>query len=229
MYGESTRQTGGLVNRASPQELVAALKRDNLLWRRHAQRLLVERGQTDVVPALVKLVGILSVDEIGLNVGAIHALWTLHGLGAIDERHPEVLEAARAALAHPSAGVRRNALQVLPATPASAEAIVASGLTKDEDAQVKLAAILALADMPSSGAAGKQVAQLSVDTARSHERPLAGRRGDERGGSADVRLFARAQGAGHQCRCLAGRCARMGRRHARGRAHRPWTSGRGDD
>jgi hypothetical protein len=31
-----------------PQELVAALRRDNLLWRRHAQRMLVERGGTDV-------------------------------------------------------------------------------------------------------------------------------------------------------------------------------------
>jgi putative membrane-bound dehydrogenase-like protein len=35
------------------EELVAALRRDNLLWRRHAQRLLVERGKTDVVPQLI--------------------------------------------------------------------------------------------------------------------------------------------------------------------------------
>ena len=32
-----------------PKSLVAALKHTNRLWRRHAQRLLVERGQTDVV------------------------------------------------------------------------------------------------------------------------------------------------------------------------------------
>jgi putative membrane-bound dehydrogenase-like protein len=161
VYGESKAQPQPLsIDR--PQELVAALARDNLFWRRHAQRLLVERGQTDVVPALVKMVRDPQVDEIGLNVGAIHGLWTLHGLGVIDERHPDVLETVRSALAHRSAGVRRNALQVLPATPASAEAIVVSGLTRDEDAQVKLAAILALADMPATPAAAKQVAQLAA-------------------------------------------------------------------
>src|SRR5262249_4475469 len=86
-YGDSPPRVAPLaVDR--PQELVAALKRDNLLWRRHAQRLLVERGRADVVPSLIELVRDPSVDAIGLNVGAIHALWTLHGLGVIDERHP---------------------------------------------------------------------------------------------------------------------------------------------
>ena len=41
---------------ATPEKLVATLKHDNMFWRRHAQRLLVERGKLDVVPALVKLV-----------------------------------------------------------------------------------------------------------------------------------------------------------------------------
>ena len=62
---------------ATPQQLLAALKNDNLLWRLHAQRLLVERGHQDVVPALGQLVGDPEVDEIGLNPGAIHALWTI--------------------------------------------------------------------------------------------------------------------------------------------------------
>jgi putative membrane-bound dehydrogenase-like protein len=161
VYGESTAKPPAL-SIDHPEELVAALKRDNLFWRRHAQRLLVERGQTDVVGALVTLVKDQSVDEIGLNVGAIHALWTLHGLGVVDDAHPDVLDVVRSALNHPSAGVRRNAVQVLPATAASVEAIVAAGLSKDEDAQVKLAAVLALADMPATPAAGKQVAQLAT-------------------------------------------------------------------
>ena len=38
-----------------PEALVAALKNDNLFWRLHAQRLLVERGKRDVVPDLIKL------------------------------------------------------------------------------------------------------------------------------------------------------------------------------
>ena len=158
---------------SGPEQLVAALKRDNLFWRRHAQRLLVERGKTDVVPALLKLAGDSSVDEIGLNVGAIHALWTLHGLGVVNEEHADVLAAVRAALKHPSAGVRRNAVQVLPSTAASAEAIVAAGLTNDEDSQVKLAAILALADMPATPAAGKQVAQVAAGAEAMSDRWLA--------------------------------------------------------
>jgi putative membrane-bound dehydrogenase-like protein len=160
--GAKTDATPLAVDR--PQDLVAALRRDNLLWRRHAQRLLVERGQLDVVPALVKLVNDPSVDAVGLNVGAIHALWTLHGLGAIHDRQPEALQAAVAALRHPSAGVRRNAVQVLPATPATADAIAASNLAHDDDAQVRLAAILALADMPATNAAGRKVAQLALDS-----------------------------------------------------------------
>lgn len=162
-YSKGSKSDASPLASDRPQDWVAALQRDNLLWRRHAQRLLVERGQTDVVPALVKLVGDQSVDAVGLNVAAIHSLWTLHGLAAINERHPDALQAAIAALRHPSAGVRRNALQVLPATPATADAIAASNLASDEDSQVRLAAILALADMPATDAAGRRVAQLALD------------------------------------------------------------------
>jgi uncharacterized protein len=130
--------------------LVAALKSDNQLWRMHAQRLLVERGRTDVVPALVELVRDRSVDAIGLNAGAIHALWTLHGLGALGRSEGEAALAATAALAHPSPGVRRNAVQVLPVDGRSAAAIASSGLLRDPDAQVRLAAFLAVADQPPS-------------------------------------------------------------------------------
>src|SRR5439155_3441255 len=68
---------------ATPEKLVATLTHDNMFWRRHAQRLLVERGKYDVVPALVQLVNDQRLDEIGLNVGAIHALWTLKGRGTL--------------------------------------------------------------------------------------------------------------------------------------------------
>ena len=81
----------------TPQLLVAALKNDNMLWRMHAQRLLVTRGQKDVVPALSELVRDKSVDEISLNPAAIHALWTLHGLGALDGSDSHADDAALAA------------------------------------------------------------------------------------------------------------------------------------
>src|SRR5689334_21260894 len=101
-------------------------------WRLHAQRLLVERGKKDIVPGLCKLVADKSNDEIGLNPGAIHALWVLQGLGAADN------DSVRAALRHPSAGVRRNAALVQPATAVSVKAILDAGLLSDEDDQVRL-------------------------------------------------------------------------------------------
>ena len=104
----------------------------------------------------------------------MHALHTLDGLGVIDEGHPDALAAVTAALAHRSAGVRRNAIQVLPLTAASTEAILSSRLTADEDPQVRLAAILALADLPPTPAAGKEVVRLAVDSAGvMRDRPLA--------------------------------------------------------
>jgi putative membrane-bound dehydrogenase-like protein len=133
---------------ADRRGLVAALGHDNQFWRMHAQRLLVERGKIDVVPDLVKRARDRSVDSIGLNVGAIHALWTLHGLGALEDFRSEAVSTAVAALRHPSSGVRRNAVEVLPSDQRSSSALVSSGLLGDPDAQVRLAAFLCLADQP---------------------------------------------------------------------------------
>jgi putative membrane-bound dehydrogenase-like protein len=142
---------------ATPDKLVKTLTNNNLFWRRHAQRLLVERGSQDVLPALYALVGDSKVDPIGLNVGAIHALWTIRGLGALDGKNPEATQVAVRALKHPSAGVRRNAVQVLPNNAASVTALLDAGLVNDADAQVRLMALLALADRPASAAAGGTV------------------------------------------------------------------------
>ena len=98
-----------------------------------------------------------SVDDIGLNVGAIHALWTLHGLGQLDGSNSEATAAARRALNHPSAGVRRNAVQVLPPTSESTQALLSSGVLRDPNPQVRLAAVLALSDLPSAADAGASV------------------------------------------------------------------------
>jgi putative membrane-bound dehydrogenase-like protein len=141
---------------ASPSDLVAALKNDNMFWRLHAQRLLVERGKLDVVPDLIKLIEDAGVDAIGLNPGAIHALWTLHGLGAMTDE--TVVAAATGSLKHRSAGVRRNALGVLPRKADGVGAILDGGLLNDEDAQVRLAAFLALAEMPANSRAGAAIA-----------------------------------------------------------------------
>ncbi len=150
------------LSRATPDELVATLKHPTMLWRKHAQRLLVERGQTDVVSALQALILDERVDEVGLNVGAIHALWTLHGLCVLTPEHRESYETALRALLHPSAGVRRNAVQALPADETVQGVLFLSGLLNlDSDPQLRLAALLALADGTPTAVAGTALAELT--------------------------------------------------------------------
>jgi putative membrane-bound dehydrogenase-like protein len=146
-----------------PRELVQALSHDNMFWRTTAQRLLVERGQTDVVPDLIALAGSRSVDEIGLNAPAIHALWTLQGLGALSGANAAALDVARQAAAHPSAAVRKTALAVLPRAQATVDLILERKLLADADPKVRLGALLALADMPESTTVGRAVYALSQE------------------------------------------------------------------
>jgi len=127
-------------------QLIAALKNPTMLVRLHAQRLLVERNDSGALKPLRELIADESTDEINLNVGAIHSLWTLRGMDAIADDHSN-LAAVLSALKHPSAGVRRAAIQVLPTNGNLTDAVIDAGLLSDDDAQVRLAAVLALADV----------------------------------------------------------------------------------
>lgn len=150
---------------APPAALVAALQSDNQLWRFHAQRLLVERGQKDVVTALQALIPATKPDAAGLHPAAVHALWTLEGLGAADA-------AAPGALKHAGADVRRAAAGVLPRSSAAAAALLEAGLLRDPDAQVRLAALLALAECPASEPAGFALANFLRDPRNAADRWL---------------------------------------------------------
>ena len=134
--------------------LLEALGSDNMLWRLHAQRLIVERGQKDIVPQLIAMVRNKAVDEIGTNGGALHALWTLHGLGEMSSPSTPAYAAAVEALKHPAAGVRKAAAMVLPSAQAS-QALLAAGLLQDPDLHTRLAAVLAVADLPTSPEIGQ--------------------------------------------------------------------------
>ena len=130
--------------------LVRALRHPNMTWRLHAQRLLVERQDQNMAPHLALLTRDTSVDEIGLNVGAIHAIWTLQGLGLLNsDLGAQALEAA---MHHPSAGVRRAACQACVANADTLETKNVKRLARllserifDPDPQVQLAATLATA------------------------------------------------------------------------------------
>ncbi len=144
---------------ATPKQLVETLTHSNMFWRKHAQRLLVERGKRDIVPDLITLINDQKIDQIGLNVAAIHALWTLKGLGAISGNRT-ASEAVIRALSHPSAGVRRNAVLVLSDLDSFSKTLLASKMFEDPDPQVKLAAVLALSDGSPSQSAGIAIAKM---------------------------------------------------------------------
>lgn len=162
VYDKSPRSTSPrTLHRATNAELVKALQCDNALWRRHAQRLLVERGATDVAQPLSQLLHDQSVDAVGLNVGAIHALRVLDGLKQLTGNGDGRIAAG---LSHPSAGVRRNAVAVLPRSEAAATMLIHSAkLLDDSDGQVRLAALLALAEMPPSGDVAEAVGRFACD------------------------------------------------------------------
>ncbi len=155
-----TSQPVALTTNTSTSDLVQTLKSNNMLWRLHAQRLLVERGDRDhsIAGQLISLIQDRSQDEIGLNVGAIHALRVLQGLADGHAMSDEVMQTWYGALKHPSAGVRRTAALSLPPSSESTRQIIDAGLLSDQQPLVRLAALTALADTPPSAASGNDQA-----------------------------------------------------------------------
>jgi mono/diheme cytochrome c family protein len=85
----------------TPAQLVAHLSHPNGWWRDTAQRLLVERGDTSVRPALEALAASAADPRT-----RVHALWTLQGLDALDAA------LVVRALSDPSRDVRANAVRL---------------------------------------------------------------------------------------------------------------------
>ncbi len=132
---------------AKPADLVEALKSDNMFWRQHAQRRLVEAGDKGVAEALAKLIA----DPKASPQAVLHAIWVQDGLKIADK--------SASLLDHSSPAVRRAALQTLPKDAKSVDAILASKCLDDADTRVRLAALLALADQPSASAVGPVLAK----------------------------------------------------------------------
>jgi len=134
------------LSKQAPAELVANLAHPNGWWRDTAQRLLVEKGDTSVVPALqtMALSGATSNAKI-------HALWTLDGLAQTDAK------TILAAIGDKDPKVRATAIRVsdpLLKTPGPAKAELLAALLKmandsDPYVQVQLACTLGEAIDPS--------------------------------------------------------------------------------
>ncbi len=142
--------------------LVKALTNDNMFWRLTAQRLLVENGDMRVLPSLYKLIEDRGVDALGLNPGALHALWTLEGLGAIAP-DSEALKVVKSALTHPSAAVKKAVIQILPRNEKTDEFLLESNVLTDTDPKVQLAALLYFSESRPSLELGEKLYQLSQD------------------------------------------------------------------
>jgi mono/diheme cytochrome c family protein len=123
---ESEGQRVGL-NKMTDAELVKMLGHPNGWQRNTAQRLLVERGNTEAVPLLEKV--ILKLNPPAMQM--LHALWSLDGLKALKERHLAI------ALLHEDVRVRAAVARF-------SRGRLYSLLNHDEDPLVKLHAALAI-------------------------------------------------------------------------------------
>lgn len=156
VHEDAQRAKSYKLNPDKPSTLISALKSDNMFWRSTAQRLLVEAGDKKVAKDLHKLIRDQSTDEVNTNGSALHAIWTLHGLGLLDGSDEASLSVVVDALKHPAPGVRRAAIQSLPVQQANIiSKLLLADVLKDSDLRVRLAALLALSDAAPSVEIGK--------------------------------------------------------------------------
>ncbi|MET7000967.1 PVC-type heme-binding CxxCH protein [Chitinophaga defluvii] len=120
---------------AKSTELVQYLSNKNSWWRTTAQRLLVDRADKSAVPALIAM-----TQQPASDVGRLHALWTLEGMGALGG------EQIIAALKDSVAGIRENAVKLaelhLSTTPELVKPLLS--LQTDPNHKVRLQLLLTL-------------------------------------------------------------------------------------
>ena len=114
------------LGRASSADLVANLSHTNGWHRRTAQRLLVERADTNSIPLLRATV------RDGDAIGALHALWTLEGMAALD---PASLQAG---LESPDDRVRSAAVRLCEREDSGGSLTLVSKFATDPSPRVRL-------------------------------------------------------------------------------------------
>ncbi len=135
---------------ASPVELIKALDNDNLFWRQTAQRMIVDGGIKETEKSLRKRLS-------GRGVGAIHALWTLEGIGALDNK------IKRSALTNGDSQVKLNAVRALGKTKEDEQLLYDSAALTNKDLHVRLAAMVKLAQFPESKTHKQAASILATD------------------------------------------------------------------
>lgn len=138
---------------AKPESLIAALSHPARATRITAQRLLIERGKKDVEPQLISLLA-------GKNTtAALHALWSLEGLGALKEEG-EALQAARARLDSASPLLIRHVLLALGGKDAGVAKALPRLMSSSRSPRERLFILLSAAEAAPTEAQGKGVLQL---------------------------------------------------------------------
>ncbi|MBL9155023.1 MAG: c-type cytochrome [Verrucomicrobiales bacterium] len=156
--GDFQRRPTPRLSQASAADLVKLLDHANAWHRETAQRLLVERQDQAAVEPLRKLLA----DDYGSELGRIHALRTLEGMGAL--RSEDLLKA----LESPEPGLKTHAVMAsepfLKANAPLKDAL--SGLANEREASVLAYALMALAEIDSERAkafAIKAAPQIEAD------------------------------------------------------------------
>jgi putative membrane-bound dehydrogenase-like protein len=143
------------LRKASAEELAQHLGDANVWWRLTAQRLLMERQDRSVVASLRRLAG-----EARAGPGRAHALWTLEGLGGLDEG------LIGQALKDRDPGVREQALRLADSRLASSAPLrtAVAGLADDPSPRVRFQAAFTLgeAESPETTAALARVLRRDV-------------------------------------------------------------------
>ncbi len=140
------------LDQKDPAQLVASLSSDLQERRLTAQRLLVEGGHTAAVGGLKRL---LAANDG--SAGALHALWTLQGLGSLEEA------SHNAALLAKDARLRRNAIRALPSDATGQKLFFGSGVVSDPDPLTRLAALVKLTEFPTTPEIRTLVRKLAVE------------------------------------------------------------------
>lgn len=165
--------TAPTLNTASTSELVAALNRPDAWWRETAQRLLVEQSDSGAAPAL------RAVWQDATSPGRLNAVWTLHGIGELDENtllaslrddapamRIAALQASEPYLASPDQRIAEHVLAALEAPEATVrrQAVLSLGAWNHPDRLTVLARVaahddevLAMDEALLSGIAGEEL------------------------------------------------------------------------
>ena len=149
---EATESQPTLVSlgNASNEALVEVFDDSNMFWRLTAQRMLIERNAEDVVQLLRR-----KIVEGGRS--AVHAFWTLDGLGQLDR------EIHQAALLSKNVVLRRNAVKALGTSDEDIQLFFDTAVVAADDLQVRREAFVKMAHFPKHASLEIAIPQLFRD------------------------------------------------------------------